>query len=270
VVSGGGAAARVHGSSQTIVMSRQPAQDQVKAAIARLEVELASDGVVLRSQPPVLPPGDDAPLLGLGSSRVDNADTVPPVPGSTRRKGASCEPHGPAPLSRGGSDRGSRSLAPSEHELSRRLAEQSQRRAEGAASGRFPTAGSSNEEIFGGGRGGGASGGGGGGGGGGSGGGSGSGGGGGGCVDQRARLLKAPGVGAALDRLWAAIPPCHDSQGTGDNQPPRAAIGRDEYLAMHHKMVLRGPHPKRNPKRKPDSNRIPNPDPSPHPGPNPN
>ena len=78
---------------QTIVMSQQPAQDQVKAAIARLEVELASDGVVLRSQPPELPPGDDAPLLGLGSSH-----------------------------------HGSRSLAPSEHELSRRLAEQSQRR----------------------------------------------------------------------------------------------------------------------------------------------
>ena len=111
-------------------MSQQPAQDQVKAAIARLEVELASDGVVLRSQPPELPPGDDAPLLGLGSSH-----------------------------------HGSRSLAPSEHELSRRLAEQSQRRAEGAASGRIPTAGSGNEGSFGGG--GGTSGGGGGGGGGG-------------------------------------------------------------------------------------------------------
>ena len=57
-------------------------------------------------------------------------------------------------------------------------------------------------------------------------------------VLQRARLLEAPGVGAALDRLWAAVAPRHDSQGTGDNQPPRVAIGRDEYLAMHHKMVL--------------------------------
>ena len=141
-------------------MSQQPAQDQVKAAIARLEVELASDGVVLRSQPPELPPGDDAPLLGLGSLRVADADTVPPVPGSTRRGGASC----------------------------------------GSAGG--------------------------------------GGSGGGGCVDQRARLLEAPGVGAALDRLWAAVAPRHDSQDTGDDQPPRAAIGRDEYLAMHHKMVL--------------------------------
>ena len=30
----------------------------------------------------------------------------------------------------------------------------------------------------------------------------------------------------------------HGGQGRGDNQPPRASIGRDEYLLMHRKMVL--------------------------------
>lgn len=220
------------GSQQTAAMSRQPTQDQLNAAFAQLGAELSSDGVVLRSQPPELPPGDDAPPLRLGSSRVAGADTEPPVHGSTRRRSASCPPLASAPLStlsKGGSAHSSRSLAPSEHELSRRLAEQSQRRAEEPSPSRLPAAGSgsggdaaaTND-------------------GGGSGGGSGSGGdvGAGAGGLQRARLLEAPGVGAALDRLWAEVAVQHGGQGKGDNQPPRASIGRDEYLLMHRKMVL--------------------------------
>ena len=129
-------------------MSGQPTQDQVNAALAQLEMELSSDGVVLRSQPPELPPGDDAPPLRLGSSRVADAGTEPPVHGSTRRRSASCQPLASAPLStlsRGGSAHSSRSLAPSEHVLSRRLAEQSQRRAEGPSSSRLPTTGTGSD-----------------------------------------------------------------------------------------------------------------------------
>ena len=214
----------------------------MNAALAQLEVELPSDGVVLRSQPPELPSGDDAPPLRLeaaptvrlGPPHVAGAGTEPPMHGDTRRRSASCEPLASAPLStlsRGGSPHSSRSLAPSEQVLSRRLAEQSLRRAEEPSSSRLPAAGSGSEagaaattdNRGGGGSGGGRGGGGGGGGGGG---------------EQRARLLEAPGVGAALDRLWEAATIQHGDPGSGDNPPPRDSIGRDAYLVMHGKMVL--------------------------------
>ena len=50
-------------------------------------------------------------------------------------------------------------------------------------------------------------------------------------VEQRALLLEAPAVKAALDRLWAAAT-FHDAT------TQRGYIDRDEYLVMHRKIVL--------------------------------
>ena len=58
------------------------------------------------------------------------------------------------------------------------------------------------------------------------------------AAEERARLLEAPGMGAALDRLWAAVAFQHGDQERGGHQAPRDTIGRDEYLVMHRKMAL--------------------------------